>query len=151
MLQFATGVFLIIGSVIGGGVIAIPIASANFGFYITLGLIIASWVVMTSTGLAILRLSLECEQHYNTYYSIVGRYLGDRVKVITAFCFLGLLYLSLSSYTSGCVSLLMSYVPSIKENYSYSMLCLLFVGILGTVITFSKKWVVLTNIIFFIF
>lgn len=148
MHKLAGGIFLIIGAVIGGGIIAIPIASANFGFYLTLVLILLSWVVMTKTGLYVLSSTLECPEKHNTYYSIVGDYLGKNVQKITVFLFLTLLYLTLSSYISGCVSLVMTYLYASKPSISYFSMSFLYVLIFGSLITFSAKLVVRANIFF---
>jgi tyrosine-specific transport protein len=147
MMKLLSGIFLIIGAVIGGGIIAIPIASAKFGFLTTTVLILASWVVMTITGLKVLALSLTCPKKYNSYHSIVGHYLGIHVQTITSFCFLTLLYFSLSSYISGCTSLLMTHLNIGSSSYSYVSLSILLVVILGGLITVSAKYVIRANII----
>lgn len=148
MLKLAGGIFLIIGAVIGGGIIAIPIASANFGFYPTFGLIVLSWALMTKTGLFVLSSTLKCPEKHNTYYSIVGDYLGKHVQGITILLFLTLLYFTLSSYISGCVSLFMTYLPAGKAKFSYFSMSCLYTLIFGGLITMSTKLVVRANIVF---
>lgn len=148
MLKLAGGIFLIIGAVIGGGIIAIPIASAKFGFYLTFLLIVLSWAIMTKTGLYVLSSSLKCPEKHNTYYSIVGHYLGRRMQWITILLYLTLLYFTLSSYISGCVSLFMAWLFVSKSSFSYFFLCFLYVLIFGGLITLSHKLVVRGNVLF---
>lgn len=136
-----------IGAVIGGGILAIPIVSANFGFLTTFLFIIIAWMIMTKTGLYVLDLSLSCPEKYNSYYSIVGKFLGDKIQAITIILFLWLLYFSLSSYISGCVSIIMSHIGKGHPIYSYFNLSILTVLILGSLITISVKVIVRINVI----
>lgn len=147
MFKFLGGTFLIIGAVIGGGILAIPIVSAKFGFLTTLIFILIAWAVMTKTGLDVLALSLSCPEKYNSYYSIVGKFLGDKVQVITIILFLWLLYFSLSSYISGCVSILMSQLHVTHPLLSYFNLSLVYVFLFGTLITISAKIIVRINVL----
>ncbi len=145
MLKFLGGTFLMIGAVIGGGILAIPIVSANFGFLTTLLFIILAWMIMTKTGLYVLKLSLSCPAKYNSYYSIVGKYLGDKIQLITTILFLWLLYFSLSSYISGCVSLIMSHINGTFPLFSYLNISIVYVLVFGSLITISAKIIVRIN------
>ena len=147
MLKFLGGTFLIIGAVVGGGILAIPIVSAKFGFLTTMLLIIASWFVMLKTGLYILSLSLTCPEKYNSYYSIVGKFLGNKTQLLTVFLFLWLLYFSLSSYISGCVSLVMSHIKTSSLSLTYFSCSVLFVLLFGGLIVISAKIIVRMNML----
>lgn len=147
MWKFLGGTFLIIGAVIGGGILGIPIVSAKFGFVTTFFIILAAWFIMMKTGLYVLSLSLSCPEKYNTYYSIVGKFLGDKVQAVTVILFLWLLYFSLSSYISGCVSVLISRFMHIQASFSYFSLCLLFVLIFGSFMVISAKIIVRLNVV----
>ncbi|MGQ3890172.1 aromatic amino acid transport family protein [Legionella sp. CNM-1927-20] len=147
MLRFLSGTFLIIGAIIGGGILAIPIVSANYGFSTTLVFILASWLVMTKTGLYVLDLILSCPEKYNSYYSIVGKYLGDKMQLITVTLFLWLLYFSLSSYISGCTSLIMSHLTwshPLLSHFNISLGCVI---ILGTIVIISAKIIIRLNVV----
>ena len=147
MLKFLGGTFLIIGAVIGGGILAIPIVSVKFGLITTTLLIISAWFIMLKTGLHILSLSLSCPEKYNSYYSIVGKFLGNKAQLLTVFLFLWLLYFSLSSYISGCVSLIMSHLQSGSISQSYFIYCVLFVLLFGSFIVISAKIIVRINVL----
>ena len=144
ILKFLSGMFLIIGAVVGGGILAIPIVSIKIGFLPTLLLIILSWAIMTKTGLYILSMSLTCQAQYNSYYSIVGKFLGNKVKYITSILFLWLLYFSLASYISGCISLIISHT---NLNYSHFNISLIYVLIFGAIITISSKLIIRLNVV----
>lgn len=146
MLMFIGGTFLIIGAVIGGGILAIPIVSAQFGFATTLLLIMLSWLTMMKTGLYVLSLSLSCPEKYNSYYSIVGKFLGEKAQAITVLLCLWLLYFSLSSYISGSASLLLSHL-SHQALLSYFNTCLLFVFLSGALLVVNAKIVVRLNVV----
>jgi len=132
---------------VGGGVFAIPIVSAEFGFLTTFCFVLLSWAIMTKTGLFVLELSLSCPEKYNSYYSIVGKFLGNKIQAITIVLFLWLLYFSLSSYISGCVSVLMSHIGHISPFFTYVNLSLAYVLIFGTLIVISAKIIVRLNVI----
>lgn len=144
MWQFIGGTFLIIGGMIGGGILSIPIVSAQFGFASTFVLLIVLWALMLKTGLYVLSLSLSCPQHYNSYYSIVGKFLGDKVQKLTVFLYLWLLYFSLSADISGCVATIMSFV---KMPWSYFSSSILFVLIFGSFLVVSAKLIVRLNVV----
>lgn len=145
MLVFLSGTFLIIGAVIGGGILAIPIVSAKFGFTITLLTIIFAWVTMMKTGLYVVSLSLSCPKQYNSYYSFVGKFLGKNAQALTVFLYLWLLYFSLSSYISGCVTLIMMYLKPVAY-LSYFNLSLLFILIFGGLVVISARIIVRMNV-----
>lgn len=146
MLKFLGGTFLMIGAMVGGGILAIPIISANFGFLTTLGFIVLAWLIMTKTGLYILELSLSCPERYNTYYSIVGKFLGKKIQTITIILFLWLLYFSLSSYISGCASMILSYLQMSHPLLSYFNISLAYVILFGSLIVISAKIIVRINL-----
>lgn len=139
--------FLIIGAVVGGGILAIPIVSIKIGFLPTLLLIILSWAIMTQTGLYILSMSLTCPPQYNSYYSIVGKFLGNKVKYITSILFLWLLYFSLASYISGCVSLIISHIKLTTSLYTHFNVSLVYVIIFGAIITISSRLIIRLNVL----
>lgn len=135
-----------IGSVVGGGILAIPMISASLGFWPTVLFIVVAWLIMTKTGLDLLSLSLSCPEKYNSYYSIVGKFLGSTVQAVTTLLFLWLLYFSLASYISGCVSLIMSHAHLTHPLWSYFNISLVIVVILGGLITISTKLIVRMNV-----
>src|SRR3990167_8600257 len=147
MLRFLSAMFLVIGAVIGGGILAIPIVSANYGCLTTLIFILASWLVMTKTGLYVLDLSLSCPEKYNSYYSIVGKYLGNKMQYLTVILFLWLLYFSLSYYISGCTSLIMSHLTGSHPMFMHFNISLAFVVLFGTLIIISAKIIVRLNVV----
>lgn len=138
MLKFLGGTLLLIGAVVGGGILAIPIISANFGFITTLIVIVCTWLLMTKTGLYILSLSLSCNTRHNTYYTIVGNFLGYKAQLLTVFLFLWLLYFSLSSYISGCISILAGQFKSLP----ISLLSFLFILIFGALVASGVKIII---------
>ncbi|MGQ3891583.1 aromatic amino acid transport family protein [Legionella sp. CNM-4043-24] len=147
MIKFTGGTLLIIGAIIGGGLLAIPIVSAQFGFMSTLCLIVATWFVMTSTGLFVLSLCLRCPEKYNSYFSMMGRFFGPKAQLATVVLFLWLLYLSLSSSISGCVSLILSHLNPDESGLSYFSGCILFVLLLGSLMVISSRLVVRVNVL----
>src|SRR3990167_6977333 len=147
MLKYVSGAFLMIGAIVGGGMLAIPIASAACGFFITLMFIILSWALMTTTGLYVLDLSLSCPPENNSYYSIVGKYLGNKIRFITVILYLWILYFSLSSDISGSASLIMDGFSVSALKPSHAMISLISVLLFGSLIVISSKIMIRLNVI----
>ena len=84
-------VFIVAGTTIGAGMLAMPLAAAGVGFATTLGLLFILWAVMCYTAL----LLLEVYQHVPAETglgSLAQRYLGRYGQWITGFSMMFLMY-----------------------------------------------------------
>ena len=59
------GILLIVGTSIGGGMLALPIATSYLGFYGSLLLFVGCWLVMTSAALLLLEVNLWLPENSN--------------------------------------------------------------------------------------
>lgn len=135
------GVLIVAGTTVGGGMLALPIASANAGFGLSILLLIAMWALMTYTAL----ITLEMNLHFNKGVSIAyaaEHTLGRLGKIVSTFAIAMLFYALLSAYMAGGASVfdqVVDYVFGLKITKAVSVL--LFCGIFGG-ITLSRTHVV---------
>ncbi|TDT59125.1 tyrosine-specific transport protein [Enterobacter sp. AG5470] len=100
-------VFIVAGTTIGAGMLAMPLAAAGVGFATTLVLLFTLWGVMCYTAL----LLLEVYQHVPAdtgLGSLARRYLGRYGQWVTGFSMMFLMYALTAAYISGAGELLAS-------------------------------------------
>lgn len=138
-------VFIVAGTTIGAGMLAMPLAAAGVGFATTLGLLFILWAVMCYTAL----LLLEVYQHVPAETglgTLAQRYLGRYGQLITGFSMMFLMYALTAAYISGAGELLAS---SISEWFSVSLSSsagvLIFTLVAGGVVCIGTSLVDLFN------
>jgi tyrosine-specific transport protein len=93
-------VLMILGTSIGAGMIALPIAAAQQTFFITVAMLIAGWFLMTMGALALLEVRLAFGRNKNLI-SMAGTTLGKVGQLVSWVVYLMLLYSLLCAYMSG--------------------------------------------------
>ncbi|HEY4435513.1 MAG TPA: tyrosine transporter TyrP [Lelliottia sp.] len=102
-------IFIVAGTTIGAGMLAMPLAAAGVGFSVTLVLLGCLWALMCYTAL----LLLEVYQHVPAdtgLGSLAARYLGRYGQWITGFSMMFLMYALTAAYMSGAGELIASSV-----------------------------------------
>lgn len=98
--RFIGGLLLIVGTSIGGGMLALPVVNAASGFWMSSLFLIGCWLLMTAGAFFILEVNLYLPpgQHMPSMaYATLGR-LG---LIVTWVCYLLLMYVLLCAYISG--------------------------------------------------
>lgn len=98
--RFVGGILLIVGTSIGGGMLALPVAIAEAGFLNSILFLILCWAIMTIGALLILEVNLRLPAGSNMV-SMAKSTLGFPGQVIAWITYLLLLYSLLSAYISG--------------------------------------------------
>ena len=57
--KFIGSILIVIGTIIGGGMLALPMVGAPVGSFVAIGVLTAMWVLMTITGLLVLEVNLS--------------------------------------------------------------------------------------------
>ncbi|MDV7025210.1 tyrosine transporter TyrP [Atlantibacter subterranea] len=99
--------FIVAGTTIGAGMLAMPLAAAGVGFGVTFILLVGLWALMCYTAL----LLVEVYQHVPAdtgLGSLARRYLGKYGQWLTGFSMLFLMYALTAAYISGAGELLAS-------------------------------------------
>jgi tyrosine-specific transport protein len=132
-------VFLIAGTCIGGGMLALPVDTGIAGFFPSLLGLVLSWLFMTATALLLLEASLWMEEGTHVM-TIASRLLGRFGKGLSLFLFLFMGYLSLIAYTTGGAQILVALSQVIGGvTLSHLLSLFLFVGFFGLIILFGTN------------
>lgn len=138
-------VFIVAGTTIGAGMLAMPLAAAGVGFGVTLALLFGLWALMCYTAL----LLLEVYQHVPAdtgLGSLARRYLGRYGQWLTGFSMMFLMYALTAAYMTGAGELLASSLSSwLDLTISPVAGVLLFTVIAGGVVCAGTSLVDLFN------
>jgi tyrosine-specific transport protein len=97
---FVGGVLMIVGTAIGGGMLALPVVTAAGGFYYSLIFLSITWLFTTLGAFYLLEANLYLPEGSNLISMAEGT-LGRFGKGLTWLCYLILLYSLLSAYIAG--------------------------------------------------
>src|SRR3990167_981007 len=98
--RYLGGFLLIVGTSIGCGMLALPVATAHIGFWHSIIYLFFCWFIMTTGALLILEVNHRLPAGSNMV-SMAQSTLGVCGKIIAWITYLVLLYALLSAYISG--------------------------------------------------
>ncbi|MTH46520.1 tyrosine transporter TyrP [Intestinirhabdus alba] len=138
-------IFIVAGTTIGAGMLAMPLAAAGIGFGVTLALLVGLWLLMCYTAL----LLLEVYQHVPAdtgLGTLAKRYLGRYGQWLTGLSMLFLMYALTAAYISGAGELI---AASLSDGFGVSVSpkagALLFTFVAGGVVCVGTSLVDLCN------
>lgn len=133
-------ILIIIGTMIGAGMLALPMISAEVGFAIAAMMLVVIWAIMTTTALLTTEVNLAFEAYANSFGTMAFRTLGIGGKVISWLCTLLLLYSLTAAYISGSTSLLSNVAELVIHTKTPSWLnALVFIVFMGGAVFWSTK------------
>ncbi len=127
------GILLIVGTSIGGGMLALPVSTASTGFIDSALFLVLSWLVMTLGALLVLEVNLYLPAGSNML-SMAEKTLGPIGKYLTGAGYLCLFYSLLSAYISGGSDVLQNLLSLINVPLNDLMANVLFTLGLGTIV-----------------
>lgn len=127
------GILLIVGTSIGAGMLALPIASAQSGFIDTSLFLVFVWAAMLLGALFILEVNL-CLPRGANLISMAEHTIGPTGKAVTWISYLFLLYTLLSAYVSGGSDVFQSLLQLVQLAPSNTLTTLIFVLIFAGVV-----------------
>jgi tyrosine-specific transport protein len=134
--------FIVIGTSIGAGMLAMPIISAGIGYKYSVLILVFMWVLMTAA--AYVQLSLFKNKPIGiSFAKLVFFELGSKAKIIPSIVKILLFYSLLSAYMSGSSSFLAHFFQ-ISNNMALIIFALLF----GIIVSTTTKIVDITNRLF---
>lgn len=142
--RFIGGILLIVGTSIGGGMLALPVANAAIGFWQSSLYLILCWALMTLGALFILEVNLYLPAGKNMV-SMAAATLGTRGLFLAWFSYLFLLYTLLSAYISGGADVLGSLLLHLGVEPKPWQLTLLFTCAFGCIVYSGIRQVDLLN------
>lgn len=138
------GVLLVVGTTIGAGMLALPIATAQLGFWGSILLLVGSWLVMTTCAFLFLEVTLWLPPNTNLI-SMAGATLGKSGQAIAWMVYLLLLYSILSAYIAGGGDLFHFLLSSVGIKLSSTVAAVLFTLFLGSVVYLGIRFVDYVN------
>ncbi|WIV87266.1 tyrosine transporter TyrP [Proteus appendicitidis] len=142
-------VFIVAGTTIGAGMLAMPLAAVGIGFSTMLLLLVGLWLLMSYTALLLVEVYQYNDPHTGLG-SIAKRYLGIGGQVITGLALLLLMYALTTAYISGAGELLSSTLSSwIGHELSVTQGIIIFTVIGGAVVGIGTTSVDMINRLLF--
>ncbi|KVX00268.1 aromatic amino acid transport family protein [Shewanella frigidimarina] len=131
---------IVAGTAIGGGMLALPLATAALGMIPALILLVVIWGLSAYTSLLMLEINLHSGIGDNVH-AITGKTLGKVGQLIQGGSFLSLLFALTMVYLMGGSSLLETRLQPIGINMSNQVAVILFTVIFGGLIAIGVKWI----------
>lgn len=138
------GILLIVGTCIGGGMLALPIATSTIGFVGSSLLFVVSWLIMLLGAFAILEVNCWLAPGSNII-SMAQKTLGVPGKVLAWFAYLFLLYAVLSAYISGGSDIFQALFQHVGLNMPMWLSTIAFVCVFGSIVYCGVKAVDYSN------
>lgn len=137
-------ILLIVGTTLGAGMLALPIAMAQLGFLGSLVFLILCWLVMTSCAFLLLEVNL-CLPPNSNLITMARETIGPVGQVMAWLSFLLLLYSLLSAYISGGSGLMQTLLAYSGIEIDAKLAALLFTLIFGLVVFYGVRVIDYTN------
>lgn len=138
------GILLVVGTTIGVGMLALPVATAQLGFWGSLVLLIVCWAIMTLCAFLFLEVNLWLPPNSNLI-SMAGVTLGKWGQGLAWATYLMLLYSAISAYIAGGGDLFHYILVSSGIPIPMSMAAILFTVLFGAVVFFGIRSVDYVN------
>ncbi|KTD14278.1 amino acid permease [Legionella israelensis] len=127
------GLLLIVGTSIGGGMLALPVSTAAVGFANSIVFLFLCWLVMTAGALLVLEVNLRLPAGSNMI-SMAKSTLGLPGQVIAWMTYLFLLYTLLAAYISGGSDVFNGLLHKINVHLSDAWAAVLFTALFGLIV-----------------
>ncbi len=116
--KFIGAILLIVGTSIGGGILALPVAAASGGFFSATLFLLLCWLLMTIGAFYVLEVTL-CLPDGNNLITMTKRTLGRRWASVAWVSYLLLLYSLISAYLSASSDVIGALVNLIHHGLSH--------------------------------
>ncbi len=127
------GIFVIAGTSIGGGMLGLPVVTAQSGFWHASILFIACWALMTFTAFLTLEINL-CFPSNSNVISMAGATLGRTGQFISWTIYLLFLYALVSAYISAGEDLINGLLAMVDIKVALWVCGIFFVLVFGTIV-----------------
>jgi tyrosine-specific transport protein len=135
------GTLLLTGTAMGGGLLALPLATAKAGCVNAAYLMITCWALMTASALLTLEVSLWLPPEFNII-SMSATLLNPAITGLAWFSYLCLFYSLLAAYISGGTDLLGHLLQGyVSVTLAKPLAAMLFTGFLGSIVYQGIYWV----------
>lgn len=142
-------IFILAGTTIGAGMLALPLTSAGLGFGTSVAIMLGIWVLMAYTGM----LMLELHQHVPitaTLHGLAEKFLGWKGRATATLAMLFLLYALCAAYIAGGGALMQERIIGQLPGMPAFSGALVFTLIIGLVVSLGTSKVDIINRILFV-
>ena len=115
---------LVAGTMIGAGMLAMPLTSAGIGLTATVFLLIGLWSVLTFTALLFVELYQTSDSDAGIG-TLAAQYFGKAGRIISTAVLIVFLYALIAAYVSGGGSLLMDLLPTMGDKDTMNKIAVL--------------------------
>ena len=151
------GMFIVAGTTIGGGMLALPLASASAGFGASILILVFMWALMTYTALITLEMNLHFHKGVSISYA-AEHILGPVGKIVSTVTIGVLFYALLSAYMAGGASIVKQIIVSLLGIELSTMPLVLLFGVIFSSIIFlrtqavdtSNRWLLMLKAVCFL-
>jgi len=148
--KLISALFLVAGTCIGGGMLALPVATGISGFFPSILMMTLCWLAMTASALFLLEVNLWMKEGAHVI-TMASTLLGPIGKVISWCVYLFICYASLVAYTAAGGSLVINSVSTFfGMEFSKEWGCVLFIFLFGGIIYLGNTIVGRVNTILFV-
>lgn len=137
-------ILLIVGTSVGAGMLALPIATAQLGFWGSLILLFVCWFVMTAGAFLILEINLRMPMNSNLN-TMAKTTIGPIGQIVSWASLLLLLYSLLCAYIGGGSDLLHNLLTLAGINIPLSVTAIVFTAIFGSIVYMGIRTVDYVN------
>ena len=115
---------LVAGTMIGAGMLAMPLTSAGIGLTATVFLLLGLWAVLTFTALLFVELYQTADSD-SGIGTLAAQYFGKAGRIISTAVLIVFLYALIAAYVSGGGSLLMDLLPAMGDKDTMNKIAVL--------------------------
>lgn len=138
--KFIGSTMILIGTIIGAGMLALPMVGAKAGFFWASILIFTFWVTTAISGLFVVETNLAMPKHACSFSSMAEQTLGIYGKIVTWISYLFLLYAVITAYIIGETDLLVNaFSSTLHLDVPIWIISITFTLVLGTAVFWSTK------------
>ncbi|QVL58342.1 MAG: tyrosine transporter [Simkaniaceae bacterium] len=145
LMRVISGTFLIAGTMIGAGMLGIPLVTGASGFWPGILVTAIVWFFMYCTGLLFLEVTLWMPDGSNVL-SIAGRFFGKGGRLISGGMFVFLYYCLMIAYFAAGAPLLAEAFSSVGLNFTGWEMFAVFGFIFGLIVAIGPKSIDRVNI-----
>lgn len=149
MQRIIGSIFIVAGTTIGAGMLAMPIISANVGFSFMAFILFCIWFAMFYTSILLVNV-YKYNSPNDGLNTLTVKYLGNSGAIITALSMLTLMYALVSAYMTGGGEILRTNLELwLDREVSPQLSAILFSILFGGIISFGTRLVdISTKIVF---
>lgn len=144
--RILSGTFLIAGTMVGAGMLGLPLVTGVSGFVPGIIITLIVWLFMYATGLLFLEVTLWMPDGSNVL-SMSGRFFGKGGRLLSGGMFIFLYYCLMVAYFAAGAPLLADALRMIGLSFSGWEMFLIFGIVFGTIVAIGPKSIDRVNII----